>query len=182
MKKLIKRVCNAYRLIKEDYVMWLEDDVLLKGKITDTFEYDMNGQSFNNINHIRMDDVIKDFPFIDKTNIYFRNGQGGTVFHKEKCIQYFENEVLVNKILDKYESYSCPWYQDFLFSFIVILSEGTIGPYYGHGDTSAYLICDHLCVQHLHKEYYNIELPDGLRHLVRGVPTALSTGLLRSPG
>ena len=56
MKKLIKRVCNAYRLIKEDYVMWLEDDVLLKGKITNTFEYDMNGQSFNNINHIRMDD------------------------------------------------------------------------------------------------------------------------------
>ena len=41
--KLIDRVVNAFKLCKEEYVMWLEDDVVINNMITDTFKYHING-------------------------------------------------------------------------------------------------------------------------------------------
>ena len=167
MKKLIQRVADAYRQIPEDYVLWLEDDVFVNGKIADTFDYDMNGQSLNNINHIRMDELQRHYPLIDTTITYIRNGQGGTVFRKKTILEYFDDEPFIDTLLDRYESYGAPWYQDFVFSLIVILKDGSIGPYYGHGDIYANIISPTLCVQHQYKLYYGVPLPNEIAHLVK---------------
>jgi len=41
--KLIERVVNAFTLCKEEYIIWLEDDVHIHNKINDTFKYHING-------------------------------------------------------------------------------------------------------------------------------------------
>ena len=41
--KLMKRICDALLYIKEEYFMWLEDDVIINQKVIDNFRYDING-------------------------------------------------------------------------------------------------------------------------------------------
>lgn len=47
--KLIERIKKVFNLIQEDYVMWLEDDVVINNIITDDFHYDLNGFCPNEI-------------------------------------------------------------------------------------------------------------------------------------
>lgn len=79
-KKLVKRFCEALLLCKEDYVIWLEDDVSINNKITNDFHYDMNGFCPNTI----VTDVLCKNYAILKSNIkYHFTGHGGSIFHKK---------------------------------------------------------------------------------------------------
>ena len=166
MKQLSERVKECFKLCKEEYIIWLEDDVIVTDKITDTFNYDMNGCCPNNINHIDMHELKNDFSCIDPNKIYIRNGHGGTVFHKNNFIRYLENKEILNKLLDRYYVYRGPWEQDFIFSMITILNNGTIGPYKGQGDCYGNMLSPHLCVQHQYKKHYGQPLPIELIHLL----------------
>jgi hypothetical protein len=148
--------------------MWLEDDIIINSKITDTFKYDMNGWCPNNINGNGVyERFVDDNPIIDKDRIYVRNGHGGTVFHKNNIIKYFENDKVVNRLLEKYNYYSFPWNQDFLFSVITVLNGGSIGPYDGHADGIDCRINPALCVQHQYKLYYGVNPPDFIQHMIK---------------
>jgi hypothetical protein len=64
-KKLIQRIEKAFLLIREDYIMWLEDDVSINGKINDTFIYDLNGYSPNQFLDFQIKELQKKYTFLD---------------------------------------------------------------------------------------------------------------------
>lgn len=166
MKKLLDRISNAFRLCKETYVMWLEDDVSINHKITDIFKYDVNGWCPNRVLPINLENMAPDYPLLDKQKIYNVAGQGGTVFHKENILKYMNNKDVLYPLLENYNRYRCPWNQDFLISLLTILNNGTIGPYNGHIDGYGGIDMN-IAVQHQFKEYYGVDLPPDLAHLIK---------------
>jgi hypothetical protein len=78
------------------------------------------------------------------------------------------NQYIIQDILENWVNYKFPTdiCQDFLFSLIVTLSGGKIGPYNGHYDYY-YGINPFIDVQHQFKEFYNVPLPYELNHLVK---------------
>jgi hypothetical protein len=167
-KKLIKRVYDAFSLCKEDYVMWLEDDVIFNGPIKDIFRHDINGYCPNRINKSILIDLKKKYPFIDENKIYRWSGHGGSVFYKKNLIKAFENEVIILDVLHNWKNYNLALDlgQDLLFSILVLLNQGTVGPYQGHADGYD-KIYQSINVQHQYKYWYNKEMPNELKHLVK---------------
>lgn len=166
--KLINRIKESIGLIKEDYFIWLEDDVLINDKITDIFKYDLNGycpnfvSSFWNIN-----EIYKKYNFIEPNKQYVWSGQGGSVFKKESILQYLSNKPVIDDVLNNWVIYNftsniC---QDFLLSMIIHFNNGTIGYYDGHMDCT--YMNENIKVQHQYKYWYNIDLPDDKKYLIK---------------
>jgi hypothetical protein len=165
--KMIDRYTEAFLLIKEDYIMWLEDDVSINEKITDTFKYDINGFCPNMYNDKMINRLNQTYDCIKKENIYRWSGHGGSIFNKSNILKYFENKDIINDILINWKKYNLPKdiCQDFFISLLVNTNCGTIGTYKGHQD--GYNGLDsYIQVQHQYKVWYNIPLPTELQHLV----------------
>jgi len=165
--KLIERVVNAFKLCKEEYVMWLEDDVHINNMITDTFKYDINGFCPNRYLDFQLVELNKKYD-IDINFDYRFCGHGGSVFHKDFFISSMDNKLIIRDVLENWVNYKFPTDigQDFLFSLIVTLCGGKIGPYNGHYDYY-HGINRAIDVQHQFKQLYNLPLPDELKHLVK---------------
>jgi hypothetical protein len=167
--QLIKRIYNSFKLCKEEYVMWLEDDVSINKPIVDTFKYSINGFCPNHLNENTNIALHQKYPFIEESELYRITGHGGSLFHKQTLLDAFELEEIVMDVLMNWKIYKFPsdLCQDFLFSVLVILNGGTIGPYEGHYDYYYPIIHPEITVQHQYKRWYGIELPDELKHLVK---------------
>jgi hypothetical protein len=165
--KLIERVVKAFELCKEDYVMWLEDDVSINNKITDIFRYDLNGFCPNFIPEQGIIKLQEKYGILDINKRYHFTGHGGSVFNKNFFIKAMQNKPLIHDILENWVYYDFPTTiaQDFLFSVIITLYDGTIGSYSGHYDNH-YELDKMIDVQHQYKEYYNIPLPYELQRFV----------------
>jgi hypothetical protein len=164
--KIIERFNAAFNLIKEDYVMSLEDDVSINGKITDVFNYDINGFCPNTYNSNMINGLNPKYTHIRHTGLYRWSGHGGCVFHKNNILRYFENTDIILDVLINWQKYHltediC---HDFLFSLLVNLNGGTIGPYEGHFDCGGWLNLD-IKVQHQYKVWYGLPLPQELQYL-----------------
>ena len=154
---LLYRVQKAFSLIKEDYIMWLEDDVCVNGVIQDTFRYDVNGYCPNQFQTFWKIDKEK-YPL---NGVYCWSGQGGSVYHKKSFLKYMRNTPVIHDVLVNWKKYNLTSsiYHDFFWSLI-----GTVGPYQGHED------CFHknetITVQHQYKVWYGVPMPPELSHLV----------------
>ena len=157
---LIERMEKVFPLIKEEYIMWLEDDVRVNDLIQEPFRYDLNGHCPNQFTWN-----------IDKTKyplhgVYHWSGHGGSVYHKEKLLSYFKNKTVIQDVLVNWKKYNltsniC---HDFFWSLIITLQGGTVGPYKGHAD--CYYKNENIRVQHQYKVWYNVPMPKELAHLV----------------
>lgn len=167
-KKLVRRVYDAFKLIKEDYVMWLEDDVIINGRIIDEFRYDINGFCPNTLVTRQLCSTYK---ILVPGRQYPFSGHGGTVFHKSKTLSAFLREDIIDKVVPNWLKYDLPITlgQDYLFSILVTLNGGTIGPYEGHGERHDNQIDPRITVQHQYKYWYGTPMPDELKHLVTDV-------------
>jgi hypothetical protein len=168
VNKIITRFETAFNLISEDYVMWLEDDVSINNRISDIFMYDINGFCPNKYDNSMIKKLSEKYDFINEGNIYAWGGHGGSVFHRKNILKYFENKEIINDVLINWYEYIqyhviC---HDFLISLIVNLNKGNIGSYSGHYDGYNGLNTD-IIVQHQYKVWYNIPLPDNLKHLIK---------------
>ena len=167
--KLINRIREAIRLIKEDYFIWLEDDVSINNKIKDTFKYDLNGYCSNVVSNFwNINEISKNYKFIKPTKKYVWSGHGGSVFKKDSILNYLSNESVIDDILNNWVLYNftsniC---QDFFLSMIIHFNNGTIGSYEGHYDCPNYKN-DNIIVQHQYKVWYNKELPKELEYLIK---------------
>lgn len=162
---LLEKIKKAMQLIPEEYVMWLEDDVSINQCITDTFRYDINGFCPNVYSREMVEGLRQTYPLDRET--YRWSGHGGSVFHKANLLTYLGNtslldDVLVNWVKYKLCSDIC---HDFLFSLLVNLQQGTIGPYEGHAD-GYHGLNPSIKIQHQYKSWYNTPLPAELVHLV----------------
>ena len=167
VNKIIARFETAFNLINEDYVMWLEDDVIINNTITDLFKYDINGFCPNYYDARMIEGLSKKYEFISKDNIYRWCGQGGSVFNKQNILTYFKNKEIINDVLKNWNEYNltsdiC---HDYFISLLVNLNKGSIGPYYGHND-GFNIIQSNIDVQHQYKFYYNIPISEEINHLV----------------
>jgi hypothetical protein len=166
--KLVKRICDAFRLYKENYVMWLEDDVSINKPITDVFRYDINGFCPNAFDRFaNMYELKQKYPQVDYSKTLVISGHGGSVYHRQNMISYFENKETTQDLLLHWKKYKFPSNigHDYLFSMIAIFNGGTIGPYDGHTDYF-HEINKNIAVQHQYKKWYGVELPQELKHLV----------------
>jgi hypothetical protein len=161
--KLIERIKNAFKLITEDYIMWLEDDVSVNGIIKDTFKYDLNGYSPN---HIYIHELQKKYTFLNNT-IYKYNGHGGSIINKEKILNCFDNNDIIEDVLINWKKYNLTKdiFHDYFFSLLITLNKGTVGTYIGHADCIGYKN-DNIIVQHQYKCWYNHPMPESLKYLV----------------
>ena len=157
---LIERMEKVFPLIKEEYIMWLEDDVRVNDLIQEPFRYDLNGHCPNQFTWN-----------IDKTKyplhgVYHWSGHGGSVYHKEKLLSYFKNKTVIQDVLVNWKKYNltCNICHDFFWSLIITLQGGTVGPYKGHAD--CYYKNENIRVQHQYKVWYNVPMPKELAHLV----------------
>ena len=162
---LLENIKKALQLIPEEYVMWLEDDVSINETITDRFRYDINGFCPNTYNSDIIQSLSRTYPMEDRS--YRWSGHGGSVYRKDKLISCMENKTIVDDVLVNWVDYKlcsdiC---HDFLFSLLVNLQDGTIGPYEGHSD-GYQEFSPWIKVQHQYKYWYNIPLPSELVHLV----------------
>ena len=161
--KLIERIIKVFQLIKEEYIMWLEDDVSINHMIQDTFKYDLNGFSPNKFLDFQIEELQTNYTLND--TIYKRTGHGGSVFHKN-FLNYLQNNDIINDVLTNWTKYklSSNICQDELFSLIIILNKGTIGSYAGHYDCS--FKNNNIIIQHQYKVYYKQPMPEKIKHLV----------------
>ena len=165
--KLIERIVNAFELCNEKYVMWLEDDVSINKPIVDTFMYEINGFCPNRISDESIQRLQKKYN-LDTNKKYYFTGHGGSVFNKNFFIECMKKKELILDIIENWVYYQFPSdiAQDFLFSVIITLYGGSIGPYQGHYDGYNGLNTD-ITVQHQYKVWYKIPLPDNLKHLIK---------------
>jgi len=165
--KLIERLIKAFELCKEDYVMWLEDDVSINNKITDIFRYDLNGFCPNFIPEQGILKLQEKYGILDINKKYRFSGHGGSVYKRDFFIKAMKNSEMIHSILENWVYYDFPTTiaQDFLFSVVITLCGGTIGSYRGHYDNH-YELDKTIDVQHQYKEYYKIPFPYELQRFV----------------
>ena len=162
---LLENIKKVLQLIPEDYVMWLEDDVSINSPITDTFRYDINGFCPNTYSRDMLEGLRQTYPLDRET--YRWSGHGGSVFHKSKLLTYLGNKTILDDVLANWVKYKltediC---HDFLFSLLVNLQNGTVGPYEGHYD-GYHGLNPSIKIQHQYKSWYNTPLPTELVHLI----------------
>jgi hypothetical protein len=162
---VLERIKNAFRLIPEEYVMWLEDDVSVNHAITDTFRYDINGFCPNTYSPEMIDALCQTYPLQDR--IYRWSGHGGSVFHKTNILICLENKDILDDVLTHWSKYhlTADICHDFLISLLVNLQGGTVGSYEGTGD-GYHGLNPFIKVQHQYKVWYNTPLPPELVHLI----------------
>lgn len=166
--KLIQRMNTIFSLIKEEYVMWLEDDVSINSEIKDEFKYDLNGYCPSRVSNFwNINEICNKYRFIEPNKHYVWSGHGGSVFNKNNFINYLKNMDIIDDILNNWIEYKFPSTlgQDFFFSMIIYFNNGTIGSYEGHYDCSNYKN-DNIIVQHQYKYWYNIDMPNNIKHLI----------------
>lgn len=167
VNKIIERFKTAFNLIKENYVMWLEDDVYINSKVTDILRYDINGWCPNSYNENMINGLNQTYTFINKENVYRWGGHGGSIFNKSNILLYFENKTIINDVLMNWKKYNltediC---HDYFISLLVNLNKGSIGMYDGHND-GFNGIDPFIKVQHQYKDWYNKSLPVELLYLL----------------
>ena len=162
---LIRRFKTALSFMKEEYMMWLEDDVSVNQKITDTFRYDLNGFCPNSLSSTTINKMKETYSFLDMNKKYSFSGHGGSVFHVANMLKYLEKKEYVEDVMLQWKNYHlcsnvC---QDLFFSILIHLNQGTVGSYEGHYD--CYFHNPLIPVQHQYKVFYKVPLPKELQHL-----------------
>ena len=165
--QFIERFKMVAELCPEDYIMWLEDDVKINKKITDTFRYDLNGYCPNKVPAHFLSRMMDDFSILNTITDYRFSGHGGSIFKKSKLLECLNDTTTLNTLNQHWTSYGIrDWTQDFFISVFITVKGGTVGPYDGHVD--CYYDVDNngqICVQHQYKRYYGVPMPDELKHL-----------------
>lgn len=125
-KLCIQRWQHYLPLIKEDYFMILEDDVLVLKPYDEPFLGTINGNCINVLSS-EIFKKIPDSPFLPETNVFY-SGHGGSVYHKTQFLHAISNPL-------RNEFLFTNWYQlglgpvicfDIFCSLVVLLDGGTI--------------------------------------------------------
>lgn len=161
---LIERILYACSLIKEEYIMWLEDDVYIHRPSPLSLQYDLNGYCPNTISSNHFMTLKGDFPNLN--NEIRISGHGGSIYKKDSLVKSLINTNPINTLLDNWQIYFSPeanLCQDLFISILLHINGYSIGPLEGHGDSSE--LDSNFTIQHQYKKYYGIPMPEELSYL-----------------
>ena len=168
VNKLFERFSEGFSKIKEEYFIWLEDDVVINNIVNDPLLCDINGYNPNSY-HISMKiPLSKTYTNIDINKKYTWSGGGGSIFHKTNILKYMKNREVIDEIVNNWAQYNfctnivC----DILLSTITHINGGTVGACNGISDGPCDYPHPNISVQHQYKKYYGVQLPDELKQLV----------------
>jgi hypothetical protein len=169
VNKLLNRFIKGFSLIKEDYFIWLEDDIVINKKINDPLLCDINGFNPNSYWPDMINKLKTKYSFMDINKHYTWSGGGGSIFNKNNILRYIQKIDIITDVVNNWRNYNltsnivC----DFLLSLLTHLNNGTIGPCNEIADGHSNEISYNLAVQHQYKKYYGIEIPDELSYLIK---------------
>lgn len=167
VESIIGRLEEVLSLIPEEYVMMLEDDVIINHKITDDFKYDINGFCPNHYTSEMINAIGYKYQTIHAGKIYKWSGHGGSVINREMMLLCLDKKNVANDLVRNWANYklSSNICLDYFISLLINVCEGTIGAYKGHGDHYQG-INENLSVQHQYKFWYEKQLPNEKKYLV----------------
>ena len=165
INKLFKRLHYAFSLVNEDYLMWLEDDIVINNFVNDNLSCDINGYNPHSYWFSLLTKLNINYPNIDIYKQYTWSGGGGSIFHKNNILKYMQNTNIINDVANNWYEYNCPFniVCDFLLSLITHLNNGTVGPLNNHFDCT--YLNTNIDIQHQYKVYYNQKMPNHLKYL-----------------
>uniref|UniRef100_A0A6C0HKJ4 Glycosyltransferase n=1 Tax=viral metagenome TaxID=1070528 RepID=A0A6C0HKJ4_9ZZZZ len=168
-KELLSHMKSMFSLIKEDYILWLEDDLSINHPISDSCINDINGFNPNHYWENMKVQLSKTYTHIHPSKDYTWSGGGGSIFNKSSILRYLDNEIIIDDLLMNWSSYNltreivC----DFLLSIIVHCNCGTVGSLHAVEDGPRNEIVSSLAIQHQYKRYYGVPMPHELYYLIK---------------
>jgi hypothetical protein len=168
VNKLFERFELVFPKIKEEYFMWLEDDVVINKLIDDPLLFDINGYNPNSYTTVMKTQLSKKYTNIDINKNYTWSGGGGSIFNKTNILNFIKNKEIINELVSNWLKYDltinivC----DYLLSTITHINGGTVGACNGASDGPRDYQHPNITVQHQYKRYYGLSLPDELKYLV----------------
>ncbi len=165
------RLYNSTKNIKEDYIIILEDDVLIFNKIKN-LNFDLNGINKNENLGEELTEFLKTKNKSIPKNIknYYFGGCGGAIIRKDFIINNFKPENF-KKIVEELEKHikgkhAGTYFSDFWLTIFILYYGGTIGQYDDYcekwyGDYwFRKNILKNISVLHQEKKYYNYKLTE----------------------
>lgn len=163
--RLMERILHACSLIKEEYIMWLEDDVYIHNKTVLPLNYDLNGFCPNTIRADHFINIRNDFSILNTKSELRFTGHGGSIYKKGPLIEILKDKSTIHILLENWTKYFglegniC---QDLFISILFHIHGFTLGPLEGHGDSDVFN--NSLDIQHQYKVYYN-QTGESIGHL-----------------
>jgi len=160
----LSRLKYALRFIKDEYFMWLEDDVYVREGYTEPFDGTINGNCINKI----PPSILKKIPFNtnNNTDLYF-SGHGGSVYNTKEFLSILERDEitwLINNWLSLLEpSWGQVLDNDLFFCIAAWTLGGSVKSLNQHKDGIQYI--NTAKVIHQYKKYYNNEANNFIRSL-----------------
>ena len=108
VNKLLERIYNGFSQIKEDYFIWLEDDVVINRRLNDPLICDINGYNPNSYWLSMLEKMKQKYPIIDINKRYTWSGGGASIFNKKNIMKYMENKDIINDVVINWSNYFLP--------------------------------------------------------------------------
>jgi len=134
----IARLVEAAKNTKGEYLLLLEDDVVVLKKIESQLPYDINGANKKEFLGEKMEEYLlrmgKNAP--TKKNRFFYGGCGGSIFKASFLVKNFSDHKLIESIIVELEPYREGrhleiYSTDYWISLLTYYVGGTIGRYNG---------------------------------------------------
>lgn len=137
----LDRFVAAANKMSEDYIMLLEDDVVVRRPITSALPFDINGANTKEFLGRKMEAYLQSQGVVGtgKGGRIFYGGCGGALFKKSFILEHFSDRAAVEKILTACEPYRegrhLTFYStDYWISVLTYYVGGTIGNYDGFAE------------------------------------------------
>lgn len=135
----LKRLIEAASIMKEEYIMILEDDVRIFDSVTD-LKYDLNGIN----NEVGLGKGMTAFlkscsaKIPQRCSDYYYGGCGGSLIRRSFLIEKLKDITSAIDTLEYYldAQFKNNYVSDYWLSVLFLYFGGTIGPYFGFSETN----------------------------------------------
>ncbi len=104
-RKLVERVCESFKLLNCEYILFLEDDVKVQNTIDPLIlqeNADLFGYNPNTISKEMINIFQKTYTYLDANKDYHFSGHGGSFYKRDSCIEFLSNKEVVTNVLSAY--------------------------------------------------------------------------------
>lgn len=167
--KYIDRLCKALQYIREDYFMWLEDDVHVIKPYSVNFQESGASLYGNFVNKIPKE-KLNEIPFVPNTfsEDQFYTGHGGSIYCRRDLLEILGNNSQCAWLIERQPNYFDFWGaldNDIFFCILLLCNSKKIQYLPQHVEVhQAHLISDPHAI-HGFKQLYGSEADENIRQL-----------------